>query len=218
LKRGLQHIFALFYQENQWNGNETGLASSSASFKAGGDGSEHGPSPAGEPPVITEVNMVNYLAVLEKKTNELMQTYRNVQQTLTAGFSHGPDSSTGPSSGTMVATTGKTTKGGVSIERQPLFITVLGSGPKVPMGQEHLHVNPPKADDLYKYDSSNNVSSNHGGGTSFGDDENGGTHAHGIGNGVDEEDEEETRPLTRDELKYRTLSRIQKRLTNTSSK
>ena len=208
LKRGLQHIFALFFQENQWNSNDAGLNMlGSGSVKVEKDHSGTDGAPAGEPPVISEVNMVNYLAVLEKKTNELMQTYRNVQQTLTAGFTH---------DGGASSTTGTKTKGGVSIERQPLFVTVLGSGPKVPMGHDFVHVNPPKADDLYKYDSMQNAA-NAANNTSFGDEENGGTNVPMGHSGVDEEDEEETRPLTRDELKYRTLSRIQRRLASTGA-
>jgi hypothetical protein len=57
--------------------------------------------------------------------------------------------------------------------------TILGVGPKVPMGQENIHINPPKLDECQS-------------------DE-------------DEEEEDEPRPLTRDELKMKTLSRLQRR-------
>lgn len=186
LKRGLQHVFSLFYDPNN-NANTTSTEADQSNTSA--------VTSSGEVPIITEVNMVNYLAVLEKKTNELLQSYRHIQSLLTAGNNNSNE--------------GSTSKGGVSIQHQPLFVTVLGSGPKVPMGSDHLHVNPPKADDLYRYDNAMNNNNNNNNGF---DDTNGSNMSVNV---MDEEEEEETRPLTRDELKYRTLSRIQRRLNNT---
>ena len=61
------------------------------------------------------------------------------------------------------------------------LVSVLGTGPKVPMGQDLLRVNPPKSED-YRSDES------------------------------DGDDDGDTRPLTRDELKQRTLNKLTKKM------
>jgi hypothetical protein len=71
-------------------------------------------------------------------------------------------------------TGGGTKRGGATLA------SVLGTGPKVPMGMDLIHVNPPKLDDYQS------------------DEE-------------EEDDEDDTRPLTREELKTRTLNRLQRR-------
>ena len=126
-----------------------------------------------QPPTISDVNMVIYLGILEKKANELLQRYKQVQTFMLA-----------PSS--MQLTAGNSSKNLATTDPSQSLVTLLGSGPKVPMGTDHLHVVPPKADD-YRSD----------------DDDDG----DGMGGY-----EDDNRPLTREELKSRTLNRLQKRL------
>ena len=61
--------------------------------------------------------------------------------------------------------------------------SVLGMGPTTPMGQDLIHVNPPKLEDYSSEEE-------------------------------DDDDEGETRPLTRDELKAKTLNRMYRRVQN----
>lgn len=60
-------------------------------------------------------------------------------------------------------------------------LNVLGTGPTTPMGHDLIHVNPPKLDDVSSEE------------------------------GSDNEDDNELRPLTRDELKAKALSRMNRR-------
>jgi coiled-coil domain-containing protein 63/114 len=60
-------------------------------------------------------------------------------------------------------------------------LNVLGTGPTIPVGHELIHVNPPKLDDASSEE------------------------------GSDNEDDNELRPLTRDELKAKALSRMNRR-------
>ena len=124
-------------------------------------------------PTVTESNMVYYLGVVEQQANKILRNYAEARQALL--------------SSQRPPTTGDDDDD--SVEKQPVptspgkastLQSVLGVGPKVPMGQELLHVNPPKLDD-YQSD----------------DDE--------------DDDDDDTRPLTRDELKTRTLNRLQQR-------
>jgi hypothetical protein len=133
-------------------------------------------------PTVTESNMVYYLGVVEQQANSILKSYAEVRQALLApqgrpSSSPGDDEEGGdrerdrhPQLSTVPTSPGKAST----------LQSVLGVGPKVPMGQELLHVNPPKLDD-YQSD----------------DDE--------------DDDDDDTRPLTRDELKARTLNRLQKK-------
>lgn len=136
------------------------------------------------PPTINEINMVNYLGLLEKKAIELLQKYHQIQQLIM----------TTPGNKTvmeLLQTTKETDSkaqapSAQSVASSPApmaqsLVTVLGTGPKIPMGAEHIHINPPKADEYRS------------------DDE-------------ERDEEDDARPLTRDELKSRTLNRLQKRL------
>jgi hypothetical protein len=114
----------------------------------------------GQVPIVSDTNMVHYLGLIEKKANVLLQSYANIRSFMIAATEH-----------SAAATQGE----------DPMLGSVLGTGPKIPMGQELLHVNPPRADDYQS------------------DDE-------------EEIGEDDTRPLTRDELKTRTVSRLQRRL------
>jgi hypothetical protein len=124
-------------------------------------------------PVVTESNMVHYLGLVEQKANAILRNYTEIRQTLLApapgtnssqylGSVDKEDNLTSPSKAVMSLT------------------SVLGVGPKVPMGQDLLHVNPPKLDDYQSEDE-------------------------------EDDDDDDARPLTRDELKARTLNRLQKK-------
>lgn len=76
-------------------------------------------------PVISEVNMVHYLSLLENKCIQLLQTYTYTKSVLTGGF-------------------GGTGAAGGGAEAAQTLVSVLGGGPKIPMGTEHLHIVPPK--------------------------------------------------------------------------
>lgn len=115
--------------------------------------------------MVTESNMVHYLGLIEEKANVMLQAYAEVRQ------SHMK----------LAASAEKE----VELSPSRALVSVLGSGPKVPMGQELLHVNPPKLDD-YQSD--------------------------------EEGDEDDTRPLNRDELKARTLNKLQKRNSNNNAR
>jgi chromosome segregation ATPase len=83
-------------------------------------------------PLVTESNMAHYLGLIEQKTNQFIQSYSDVRTALLKPAEKEEDS---PSK---------------------LLFSVLGSGPKVPMGQDLLHVNPPKLDD-YQSDDEGNI-------------------------------------------------------------
>ena len=154
LKRGMQSIFSKFdFSEEEGTGA----------------------------PVVTEINMVHSLGLIEQKANQLLQHYNKVRSLLQA-----PVSFAGKTPGkTPFSGAGTSGDDADMIEQDAgvsqSLVSVLGTGPKVPMGQELLHVNPPKSED-YRSDESDN------------------------------EDDGDTRPLTRDELKHRTLNRLQKRM------
>jgi hypothetical protein len=152
LKRGMQSIFSKF------------------------DFSEEDGAP---PPVVTEVNMVHNLGLIEQKANQLLQHYNQVRSLLQA-----PVASRSANAKTPFASAAAQEELELSEQEAGAsqnLVSVLGTGPKVPMGQELLHVNPPKSED-YRSDESDN------------------------------EDDGDTRPLTRDELKHRTLNKLQKRM------
>lgn len=98
---------------------------------------------------VTEANMLQVLGVVEQRCNQVLQNYAAVQQK----------------------------ERGRGDEAQ--LVSVLGAGPATPMGQDLIHVNPPKLDD-------------------------------GSSDGSEEEDED-FRPLTRDELKAKALNRMGRR-------
>lgn len=91
-------------------------------------------------PVVTDSNMVTLLGMIEKKTNQLLQQYTAVRQLL---YNASPEKQS--------ASPGELANMAASNEAQAL-VSVLGSGPKVPTGQDLLHVNPPKADEYHSDD------------------------------------------------------------------
>ena len=114
-------------------------------------------------PMITELNMVHYIGVIERKANEILQQYaegaRAALMAVPSKFDEKEDGKGSPSKS---------------------IVSVLGGGPKVGRGAEVLQVNPPKLDEYQS-------------------DEGG------------DEDDDETKPLTREELKTRTLAKLQRK-------
>lgn len=124
-------------------------------------------------PLITESNMVHYLGVIEQRANEILKQYAEIRSALLQP-SHSIGQFATESSAVL------THDSSPSPLKLATLTSVLGVGPKVPMGQDLLHVNPPKLDDYQSEDE-------------------------------EEDEEEDARPLTRDELKSRTLTRLQKK-------
>lgn len=184
LKRGMQSIISKL----DWDSGEDLQANTAgnstptlhASGSVGNNLTSTAATGANSIPTITEVNMVNYLGILEKKTVQLLHQYHQVQQLLLSNAGS-KSSALDVLHGSHPALSADPNAHGEGDKNLQSLVTVLGAGPKIPMGQDHLHVNPPKADD-YRSDED------------------------------DDEDEDEARPLTRDELKSRTLNRLQKRI------
>jgi coiled-coil domain-containing protein 63/114 len=117
--------------------------------------------------LITESNLVYYLGLIEQKANQILAKYSGVRSYL-MNAAQQSSALTGSKSQTMGSTDNKS------------IVAILGSGPKIQMGQETIHIQPPKLDDYQS------------------DDE-------------DVDDDVEMRPMTRDELKTKTLNRLQRR-------
>jgi len=110
---------------------------------------------------VTEANMLSYLAIIEEQCNTIIKDYVAVkarQHKQTSAEAADVAGAAPPPS-------------------------VLGMGPTTPMGQDLIHVNPPKLEDYSSEEE-------------------------------DDDDEGETRPLTRDELKAKTLNRMYRRVQN----
>lgn len=125
-------------------------------------------------PTVTESNMVNYLGHIELKANQLLQQYATLRQALVDASAKASGLEQGPNAGDSQMTR--------------TLITVIGSGPKIAMGENAMHamtVNPPKSDEFFHSDSD--------------EDEH------------DAGDNDDLRPLTRDELKIRTMNKLQKK-------
>ena len=105
---------------------------------------------------VTEANMLQFLGIIEQRTNEILSVYHTIKSKEKAKYAEQDNS-----------------KGAATPN-------VLGLGPTIPMGQDLIHVNPPKLEEFIS------------------DEE-----------GSDREDEA-TKPLTREELKTKTLSRVAK--------
>lgn len=105
---------------------------------------------------VTEANMLQFLGIIEQRTNEILALYHQIQAKERARIS------------SFDVTKGAATP------------NVLGLGPSIPMGQDLIHVNPPKLEE-------------------FSSDEG------------SDEDDDDAKPLTRDELKTKTFAKISKR-------
>ena len=110
---------------------------------------------------ITEANILQFLGLIEQRCNDILQQYATTQQKERARqqAAMGEDDGEGATVGTQAV------------------LNVLGAGPTTPMGQDLIHVNPPKLEDYSSEEAS-------------------------------DDDDDEARPLTRDELKAKTLNRM----------
>ncbi|KAG9407158.1 Coiled-coil domain-containing protein 63 [Aphanomyces cochlioides] len=88
--------------------------------------------------IVTEVNMMQYLGMVEQRTNEILQLYAQYQQKRNAPVDV-------PSSTTL--------SHGASSHQ---LHAVLGLGPTAPMGGEPLQINPPNLED-YSSDEEENI-------------------------------------------------------------
>merc|ERR1740130_92617 len=111
---------------------------------------------------VTEANILQYLGLIEQRCNEVLQQYAAYQQKERERQSAVEEED-------EVAAIGSQT-----------VLNVLGVGPNTPMGQDLIHVNPPKLEDYSSEEAS-------------------------------EDEDEEARPLTREELKAKTLNRMHRR-------
>lgn len=121
--------------------------------------------------LITESNLVYYLGLIEQKANQILAKYSAVRAYLMNAAQQ---------SSAMTGTSKSASQSMTQSESNKSIVAILGSGPKIAMGQETIHINPPKLDDYQS------------------DDE-------------DIDDDIEMRPMTRDELKTKTLNRLQRR-------
>mmetsp|Transcript_72323 Transcript_72323/g.205687 ORF Transcript_72323/g.205687 Transcript_72323/m.205687 type:complete len:564 (-) Transcript_72323:150-1841(-) len=111
---------------------------------------------------VTEANILQYLGLIEQRCNEVLQQYAAYQQ-------KERERQTAVEEEDEVTAIGSQT-----------VLNVLGVGPNTPMGQDLIHVNPPKLEDYSSEEAS-------------------------------EDEDEEARPLTREELKAKTLNRMHRR-------
>lgn len=140
--------------------------------------------------VVTEANMMQYLGVIEQKTNDILHQYANVALVM----QQKTKKQTGGGSDiydqevlfmiNAVATAGGSSSSSAAHHHSgaphPALQSVLGVGPLTPMGQEPLQINPPNLED---YSS---------------EDEDSG------------DNDDNMHPLTRDELKVRTLKGLRR--------
>ncbi|GMH54021.1 hypothetical protein TL16_g01588 [Triparma laevis f. inornata] len=73
---------------------------------------------------VTEANMLQFLGIIEQRTNEILAVYHQIQSKQRAAMA------------TMDSSKGAATP------------NVLGLGPTIPMGQDLIHVNPPKLEEF----------------------------------------------------------------------
>lgn len=132
--------------------------------------------------VVTEANMMQYLGVIEQKTNDILHQYANIAlQQQKSSKKQGADiyeQETLFMAHASVTGAGTTSSAGAI--QHPALQSVLGIGPLTPMGQEPLQINPPNLED---YSS---------------EDEDSG------------DNDDNMHPLTRDELKLRTLKGLRR--------
>ena len=96
---------------------------------------------------MTGSNMVAYLGHIEKKAKQMLQSYSQLRQLIfqqSAGVGIG--GAGGPGQGHAA---GLADDGGGGPGTSQTLVTVLGAGPKVPIGEtnDRLRVNPPKSEE-----------------------------------------------------------------------
>jgi hypothetical protein len=187
LKRGIQSIYEKFDADGDADVPLSPLRQSErkSSIRASFSVKATGPK---EETMVSESNMVHYLGLIEQRANLLLQSYAEVKLSVisTTGKPTQQLGASQESKGGEMGAGGDDPAAAIAVEvisakKTVPLASVLGTGPKVPMGQDLIHVNPPKLDDYQS------------------DEED------------EEEGEEEARPLTREELKTRTLNRLQRR-------
>ncbi|TMW56152.1 hypothetical protein Poli38472_008800 [Pythium oligandrum] len=134
--------------------------------------------------VVTEANLMQYLGVIEQKTNEILHQYATnvLQQPSHKGKKSDQieQEAIFAAHATTNATSSTSMAHGTGMAAATALHSVLGMGPLTPMGQEPLQINPPNLEDY-----------------SSEDDDDG-------------DNEDSTHPLTRDELKVRTLKGLRR--------
>jgi coiled-coil domain-containing protein 63/114 len=128
--------------------------------------------------VVTEANLMQYLGVIEQRTNDVLHQYATVvlQQQPKLTNKRVGDVLDQEAAGTTNHTKDKESTTGAT----SALHSVLGMGPLTPMGQEQLQINPPNLEDY-----------------SSEDDDDG-------------DNDDAMHPLTRDELKVRTLKGLRR--------
>ncbi|OQS07866.1 Outer Dynein Arm Docking Complex [Thraustotheca clavata] len=124
--------------------------------------------------VVTDVNMMQYLGMVEQRTNEILQLYAAFQKNRAAAVDI-PDH---PVLGTFLLKYMYNCLLGHGLSSHQLH-AALGIGPPTPMGAEQLQINPPNLED-YSSDEEEMI------------------------------DHNEMHPLSRDELKLRTLKGLRR--------
>ena len=127
---------------------------------------------------VTEANMMQYLGMIEQRTNEILHAYALIG---TDGKRSKP-----PTPAAQPAQTPAAQAGGRASTPQTM-LNILGLGPPTPMGQDAIQINPPNLEDYSSEDES-------------------------------EDDDDDARPLTREELKMKTLKGLHRRQVNNTGK
>jgi coiled-coil domain-containing protein 63/114 len=123
---------------------------------------------------VTEANMMQYLGMIEQRTNEILQSFAGLKvaqaQSAAAREASGVDTLEDPSAA-----------GEADESATPqAVLAIMGMGPPTPMGQDLISVDPPNLEDYSSDDDS-------------------------------DEDDDDARPLTREELKAKTLKGIHRK-------
>jgi hypothetical protein len=132
---------------------------------------------------VTEANMMQYLGMIEQRTNEILQKFATVQSAEAeseAASRMAEDDPLADGGGAKAEARAKEAEEEKQATASAAVLQILGMGPATPMGQELLQVDPPNLEDYSSEDES-------------------------------EEEEEDARPLTREELKQKTLKGIHRR-------
>lgn len=135
--------------------------------------------------VVTEANMMAYLGVIEERANDILHQYAAlaVQQQQQQKLARSKHTSEAYDSEAQFAAnvTGNRGAGSIAESSAVVVQSVLGIGPVTPMGQDPLQINPPNLEDY-----------------SSEDEDSGG------------DNDDVMHPLTRDELKVRTLKGLRR--------
>ena len=188
LKRGIQSIYEKFEADSSSTDADVAMSpmrngSRKMSFNtisATGKSTSNPGNASKDETMVTESNMVHYLGLIEQRSNLLLQNYAEIKLSVISTTSK-PMSQLGSQETKDNSDDALAMSEPMNGKKAVPLSSVLGTGPKVPMGQDLIHVNPPKLDDYQS------------------DDEE------------EEEGDEDARPLTREELKTRTLNRLQRR-------